>query len=271
MATATERALAFISQKSNLPAMTDFVTAADGTDIAYECVGEGPYVVLIHGFGANRTITWSNTNWYLNLSRAGRRVIAIDCRGHGESQKPHNPAAYDEDRMAADIIAVMAELRVAEADIMGYSMGAALAIRLMHDAPGRVRRCVLGGIGETYFRPVPERVEIVAAALEAADPATITDPLALEFRSFCEKAGDDLLAMAACMRRRRRVFTPDELRDATMPVLVVDGELDQVAGSPEPLAAAFPKGSALTIPRRNHHSTVGDRTYKETVREFFAG
>jgi pimeloyl-ACP methyl ester carboxylesterase len=266
-----KRELAFRSQKSNLPAMTDFVTAADGTDIAYECVGEGPYVVLIHGFGANRTITWANTNWYLNLARAGRRVIAIDCRGHGESQKPHIPAAYDEERMAADIIAVMAELRVAEADIMGYSMGAALAIRLMHDAPGRVRRCALSGIGETYFRPVPDQIEAIAAGLEAEHPAAIADPVAREFRSFCEKAGDDLLAMAACMRRKRRIFTPDELREATMPVLVVAGAQDEVAGSPEALAAAFPKGRALTIPRRNHHSTVGDRTFKETVREFLAG
>jgi len=75
--------------------MTYYVTASDGTDIAYDCMGDGPPVVLIHGFGANRLITWANTNWYQTLMRAGHKVIAIDCRGHGESEKPHDPEDYD--------------------------------------------------------------------------------------------------------------------------------------------------------------------------------
>jgi len=249
---------------------TEFVTAADGTDIAYECVGDGRPVVLIHGFGANRIITWSNTNWYQTLSRAGHRVIAIDCRGHGESQKPHSTLSYDEGRMAADVIAVLAELNVPEADIMGYSMGAMLAIRLMHDAPGRVRRAVLGGLGENYFRSDPERAEIIARGFLAEDASTIADPVAREFRVFCERAGNDLDAMAACMRRRRHVFTPEELRDLNMPVLVVGGADDTTAGSPEPLAKALPEGRALVVPKRNHHSTVGDRVYKEAVVAFLA-
>jgi pimeloyl-ACP methyl ester carboxylesterase len=263
-------ALAFDLQNRNLAAMTDFVTAADGVDLAYECMGEGPYVVLIHGFGASRVITWANTNWYQTLMRAGRRIVAIDCRGHGESQKPHDPASYDENRMAADIVAIMAELGIAEADIIGYSMGGALAIRLMHDAPGRVRRAVLGGVGETYFHPSAERSEIIAAGLAAADPAGITDPVAREFRIFCERAGDDLAAMAACMRRQRRIFRPDELTELGAPVLVACGAEDHMTGSPEPLARAFADGRALLVPGRSHHSTLGDRSFKEAAVEFLA-
>jgi pimeloyl-ACP methyl ester carboxylesterase len=250
--------------------MTYFVTASDGHDIAYDCLGDGPPVVLIHGFGANRHITWSNTNWYQTIQNAGHKLVAIDCRGHGESDRPHDPEDYDEGRMAMDVIAVLAALEIPEVDVMGYSMGGQLAIRLMHDAPGRVRRAILGGIGERYFRPSKERAEIIAKGLAARDASKITDPLAREFRSFCEKAGDDLQAMAACMRRPSDTFTAEELHGLPQKVLVVAGEQDDWAGSPEVLARAFADGQALVVLKRNHHSTVGDRAYKEAVAAFLA-
>ena len=248
--------------------MTYYVTASDGTDIAYDCMGDGLPIVLIHGFGANRLITWANTNWYQTLTRAGRKLIALDCRGHGESEKPHDPDDYDEGRMAMDVIAVLAALEIPEVDVMGYSMGAQLAIRLMHDAPGRVRRAVLGGLGQNYFRFSKERRDIIARALLAKDPAKITDPVAKEFRIFCEKAGDDLLAMDACMRRPHQIFSAEALHALPQPVLVVAGAQDDLIGSPEPLAHAFRDGRLVIIPKRNHHSTVGDRAYKDAVVAF---
>lgn len=250
--------------------MTHYVTASDGTDIAYDCAGEGPPVVLIHGFGANRVITWSNTSWYQTIMRAGHKLVAIDCRGHGESEKPHDPADYDEARMAMDIVAVLADLELPEVDVLGYSMGAKLAIRLMHDAPGRVRRAILGGLGENYFRETPDRSETIARGLLAKDLTAVTDPVAREFRTFCEKAGDDLQAMAACIRRPGRNFTADELRTLTQRLLVVCGEQDDMAGSPDPLAHAFIDSTTLVIPKRNHHSTVGDRAFKDAAVAFFA-
>jgi len=250
--------------------MTAFVSAADGTPIAYETVGEGPPVVLVHGFGASRVITWKNTGWYQTLARAGRRVTAIDCRGHGESGKPHDAPSYAEGLMADDIAAVLDALDIGQADIMGYSMGGYLTIRLMHDRPERVRRAVLAGIGANTFRPSPERAEIIAQGLLAKDPATITDPVARTFRDFCERAGNDLVALAACIRRPCRIFAADELGRMPHDVLVVCGEFDEMSGPPEPLAGAFPNGRALVVPRRNHHSTVGDRIYKDAVVDFFA-
>jgi pimeloyl-ACP methyl ester carboxylesterase len=259
--------------------MTSYVTAADGIDIAYDVLEAkpganaslAPPVVLIHGFGASRVITWRNTNWFQTLSRAGHRVVAIDCRGHGESQKPHRPEDYEEGRMAADIVAVLVELGIGSADLVGYSMGAQLAVRLTNDAPGRIRRVVLGGLGANFFRFTEESTERIAEALLARDVDKITDPVAREFRTFCERAGDDLVAMAACIRRPRHVFSPDELREITQSVLVVCGGDDTWAGSPAPLAQAFPNGKALVIPHRNHHSTVGDKAFKEAVLEFLGG
>jgi pimeloyl-ACP methyl ester carboxylesterase len=248
--------------------MTEFVSAPDGTAIAYETLGEGAPVVLVHGFAASRLITWSNTNWYQTLARAGLRVIAIDCRGHGLSGKPHDPASYEEGRMAVDILAVLDVLGIERADIMGYSMGTYLTIRLMNDSLHRVGRAVLAGMGENYFNHSRERAEVIAEGLLAEDPATIRDPEAIAFRSFSERAGNDLVALAACIRRPRRVITRGELARITRPVLVVSGELDETSGPTGPLASAFPDGRALTVPRRNHHSTVGDRLYKEAVLAF---
>jgi pimeloyl-ACP methyl ester carboxylesterase len=250
--------------------MTAFVSAADGTAIAYETGGEGPPLVLIHGFGASRAITWKNTGWYQTLARAGRRIVAIDCRGHGESGKPHDIPAYDEGLMADDILAVLEALDIGQADIMGYSMGGYLTIRLMHDRPERVRRAVLAGIGATYFKYSRERAEIIAQGLLAKDPAAITDPVARSFRDFCERAGNDLVALAACIRRPSRIFMADELGRMPHDVLVVCGELDEISGPPEPLADAFPNGRAILVPRRNHHSTVGDPVYKDAVVDFLS-
>ena len=248
--------------------MSEFATSPDGTPISYETLGEGPPVVLVHGFGASRAITWANTNWYQTLSRVGRRLIAIDCRGHGQSGKPHDAPSYEDGRMAGDILAVLDSLGIAQADIMGYSMGGFLAIRLMSDAPQRLRRVVLAGVGEKYFRYSRDRAEIIAQGLLAPDPATIVDPEAIAFRTFCERAGNDLVALAACARRSRRIIEPHEMAQMLHPLLVVCGELDDTSGPAEPLARNFPHGRAVTVPRRNHHSTVGDRVYKDTALEF---
>ena len=248
--------------------MTRFAQADDGVALAYEVAGEGPTILLIHGFAASRAMTWRNTGWIDWLVRAGRTTIAMDCRGHGQSAKPHTPESYDDLRMAADVVAVLDALAIPVADIMGYSMGGYVAINLVQQAPERIGRVIVAGVGETYFRFWSERSERIAQGLLAEDPAAITDPLAREFRSFAEKAGNDLVALAACMRRQRHLLSEEELGRLNHPVLVVCGEEDPIAGSPEPLARFLGGGQALTIPKRNHHSTVGDRLYKEAVKDF---
>lgn len=248
--------------------MTEFVQAQDGVAIAYERVGSGPPVVLVHGFAASRIITWKNTGWYEWLNGIGRTVIALDCRGHGDSEKPHTKEDYDERKMAMDIAAVLKANDERSAPIMGYSMGGYLAIALMHIAPERVQRAVLGGVGENYFSFWEERDEIIAKGLQADDPTTLSDATAIEFRAFAERAGNDLGALAACMRRARLSCSAQELNRMPQPTLVVCGENDPVSGPAAPLAEHFANGVAVSVPRRNHHSTVGDRLFKEAVRDF---
>jgi len=138
----------------------------------------------------------------------------------------------------------------------------------MHDTPELVRRTVLAGAGETYFHRSAAINEAIAEGLEAPDPAAITLPIAREFRTFCERAGNDMAAMAACMRRPRRIFSTEELSRFPHSVLVVCGAEDAISGPPDVLARAFPHGKPVVVPRRNHHSTVGDRVYKDVVANF---
>ena len=109
--------------------MTNFAQGNDGVAIAWEEAGAGEPIVLIHGFASDRGQNWRAPGWYLTLTGAGRRVVALDCRGHGESGKPHDPESYG-DRMIDDIVAVMDEAGLESADVMGYSMGGMLAMGL---------------------------------------------------------------------------------------------------------------------------------------------
>lgn len=251
--------------------MTDFVHGPDGTPIAYEVLGEGKPILLIHGFASSRRINWKATGWYDVLVRAGRKVVAMDCRGHGESGKPHDVRAYDETLMMGDALAVLDAADVATADLMGYSMGGYISLRLAHKTPQRVRRLILGGVGGKYFNYWESRADDVAEALLAPDPAALTDPTARLFRSFAEKSGNDMAALAACMRRDRRIYSCKELFGFRQPTLVVCGENDEIGGPAEEIAKCFPNARAVVVPNRDHMLTVGDRQYKEAVVAFLAG
>ena len=246
--------------------MEHHAISADGTRLAYEMVGEGKPIVLVHGFASDRNQNWKDVGWYEALTGAGFRVIAMDCRGHGASDKPHDDGAYG-DKMVGDIVSVMDAAGLGRADVMGYSMGGILTVGLLMRHNERINRAVVAGIGETYFASKMHRRGI-AAALRASDPSTITDPTEKAFRAFASQSGKDRLALAACMSADRTMYTREQLGTCTTPVLVVDGEKDVQAGAPEPLAQAFANGRAVVVPRRDHMTAVGDRVYKEAVLEF---
>jgi len=255
--------------------MTNFAQGNDGVPLAWEEVGaweeagDGAPILLVHGFASDRMQNWRSPGWYLTLTEAGRRVVAFDCRGHGESGKPHDPQAYG-DTMAEDAVRVMDAAGIARADVMGYSMGGMIAMALAMRFPERLRRMIVAGVGETYFHDAPTRRIAIADALEAPDAAALTDPIQRQFRLFAGQKGKDLAALAACMRKERRVYTAQELNRWQGPVLVVCGETDNLTGSPQGLAAAFPNGRAEVVPKRDHMTAVGDKAYKQAVLDFLA-
>ena len=250
--------------------MTLFVPAPDGVRIAYEVTGEGRPIVLIHGFASSREQNWRSTGWIDRLADAGFRVVSFDCRGHGKSDKPHEPAAYGE-HMIDDIIAVMDAADAPVADVMGYSMGGMLTIRFLMRNPERVRRAVVAGLGANYFEEAQAWRAMIAAAMESGDIDAIEDRVARRFRIFGAQKGKDRIALAACMRSPRHKYVAADLKRSTRPVLVVCGGNDDLVGSPETLAEAFADGRAVTLPGKDHMTAVGDPGYKKAVLQFLDG
>lgn len=241
----------------------------DGVEIAFIDEGQGEPIVLVHGFASNKEVNWIAPGWVATLTRAGRRAIALDNRGHGASGKLYDPAAYHSTIMAEDVRALLDHLDLRRADVMGYSMGARITAFLALAHPDRVRGAVLGGLG---FRLV-EGVglpDTITDALEAPSLDEVTDPTAYMFRAFAEQTKSDLRALAACMRGSRQTLNRSEAAQIAVPVMVAVGEKDQIAGPPEALAALIPGAEALVIPGRDHMLAVGDRMFKSAVLEFLA-
>ncbi len=250
--------------------MTKFTLGKDGVRIAWEEVGAGAPIVLVHGFASDRVQNWRAPGWYGALTGAGRRVVALDCRGHGESDKPHNEKAYGAS-MVEDIAAVMAAADLGNADVMGYSLGGMLVMGLLMQHPDLVRRAVVAGVGQSYFSADgPLRRRAIAEALETTEPGALTDPVQRQFRAFAGQKGKDMVALAACMRAERPVYPRDRLAAWQGPLLVVCGENDTLTGAPDGLAEAFPQGRAVTLPHRDHMTAVGDKVYKQAVIDFLA-
>jgi pimeloyl-ACP methyl ester carboxylesterase len=238
-------------------------------DIAYYDEGEGDPILLIHGFASNAQKNWFEPGWVSALKRAGRRVVAIDNRGHGQSDKPYDPELYASPTMAEDARALLDHLEIARADVMGYSMGARITTFLALKHPERVRSAVLGGVGTNLVKGVGG-VERIVAALEAESLEAISDPLGRAFRQFAEVTGSDLKALSACMRAGRDPITPELLASLCVPTLVAVGTRDDIAGSPDDLAAHIPGAEVAHIPDRDHMLAVGDRAFKSAVAEFLS-
>ena len=227
----------------------------------------GPPVVLVHGFASSHAVNWVNTLWVKTLTGAGRRVVGLDNRGHGQSGKPHEPAAYATTIMAQDVVRLLDHLAIPCADVMGYSMGARITAFLALHNPERVRAIVLGGLGEHLLEGggLPGSI---AEAMDAPDIASLTDPTQRMFRRFADANGADRLALAACIRGSRQVLSVAEVRRIRCPALVAVGTRDPIAGDPHRLAALFPAGQALDIPDRDHNLAVGDKVYKRGTLAF---
>ncbi|MBO4226302.1 alpha/beta fold hydrolase [Bradyrhizobium neotropicale] len=238
-------------------------------EIAYLDEGEGDPIFLVHGFASSKNVNWVYPGWVSELRKDGRRVIALDNRGHGESAKLYDPAEYDIAVMASDVIALMDHLGIPRADIMGYSLGSRMTAVLAHNEPQRLRSAILGGIGIGLIEGGGPG-ENVAAALEAPSLEDVTDPVGRTFRAFADQTRSDRSALAACLRGSRRLMTRQEAADIDVPVLIAVGSNDEIAGSAEALGRVIPQSQVLAIPNRDHMRAVGDKVYKTGVIDFLS-
>jgi pimeloyl-ACP methyl ester carboxylesterase len=247
---------------------------SDGVDIAFIDVAPlgvdlGQPILLIHGFASNHRMNWVGPRWVETLTQAGRRVVAFDNRGHGQSEKLHAPDDYRADLMTKDAVNLLAHLGVERADVMGYSMGARIASFLALAEPRVVRSLILGGLGDRLVRDggLPDAI---AEAMEAPSLDSLIDPTQRLFRGFAEQTKSDRAALAACVRGSRRNLRPEEAARITQPTLVAVGERDTLAGDPSKLVAFLPRAELLIIPGRDHNLAVGDKVFKARALDFLA-
>ncbi|MGH7904267.1 MAG: alpha/beta fold hydrolase [Candidatus Dormibacteraceae bacterium] len=244
--------------------MPDF--ASDGVRLHFELAGpdDGSPTVLVHGFASDYQLNWVGSRWQETLTAAGRLVIGLDVRGHGRSDKPHDPAAYRQRTMAADVVRLLDHLDVGRADLVGYSMGARIGMRVAFEHPGRLWRAVLGGPGRWHD---VERTVAIAAALRARRPSEGgRDGVARTFLEFASaRPVNDLEALACCIEG----FTPDlgddEVGRIRVPLLVVEAEGEEIAPGAAEIAGLVPDARYLVLPGRTHMNAVPARQFKEAA------
>jgi pimeloyl-ACP methyl ester carboxylesterase len=251
-------------------------TTWDELEIAYQEWGDEetglPPVVLHHGFVANADANWVATGVVDALTSAGRKVIAPDARGHGRSEKPHDPARYGEDRMARDLAVLLDTIDVPQVDLVGYSMGAIVSL-IFASTDQRMRRLVIGGVGSGVIecggvdrRAVPN--DAIIEALSANDASTLeVMPAAAAFRQLADALGSDREALVA---QASSVYRGEiALGEIAAPTLLLAGDTDPLAIRPQVLADAIPDGT-LELLSGNHIEVLGDPRFKRSIVEFLA-
>ena len=245
--------------------MPDFDSG--GVRLHYHLEGPdaGPPTVLVHGFASNFQVNWVGSRWVETLTRAGRRVIGLDLRGHGQSEKPHDPEAYG-GRMVEDVANLLDHLELEEVDYIGYSMGSQIGLRLLVAHPERVRRAVAGGIGMNVTTPW-RAGEAIARRLRG--DLTEESAAAVMFHKFALAVPDnDLEALACCITGRSTPLSEEQLGSIQTPALVAVGGADPIARDAVRLAEVLPKGEFFEVPDRDHATAVPSRAIKARAVEF---
>lgn len=203
----------------------------DGTKIYYEVKGNGEPVLLVHGFIVNGQ-SWKRTELYKDLLADGYKVIILDQRGNGFSDKPHDSTAYDNDAEAKDIMRLMKELNIKKYNAVGYSRGSIIVARLLV-LDKNIKKAVMGGMGAEFTNPLwPRRIMFYHALRGDSVP---------ELKAMVDnvkKQGLDQLALAY-LQRSQPSTSKEELGKVKQPVLIICGDKDSDNGSAKELADLF--------------------------------
>lgn len=239
----------------------------------YDVIGDGHPLVLVHGWGASARRNWVDLGGPDVLAPV-RRLVLMDCRGHGRSDPSDSQRGYGYAAMSQDVLQVLDELAIDGADLFGYSMGAFIGVSLLGHHRDRFSSMVLGGIGDETDESAAT-CHLIAASLRVDDPADIADPLGRAYRRYvdADPSNDrEALAMAALEMwpdGHPLSLGGDGLADVDIPVLIVDGAEDHpYVDTVGPLVAAIPGAELVTIAGADHHTVVDDSRFKEVVLQF---
>lgn len=245
-------------------ARTGRLTSFDGTELAIHRQGEGRPLLLLHGLFSNAQMNWIKFGHAAKLAEAGFEAIMPDLRAHGQSAKPHDPAAYPPDVLARDVAAVVEGLGLTEFDLAGFSLGARTAVRAVVNglAP---RRLVIAGMGLEGLAGWERRAAFFIDAIDRADTVKRDDP-AFMAAAFMKTMKIDRVA-ARLLLQAVEDTRSDELGALTMPTLVLSGDKDRDNGSPQALAEVLPDARFEEVPG-THMSSVTEPALGEAIVRF---
>jgi pimeloyl-ACP methyl ester carboxylesterase len=248
----------------NATPIVDYLPGHDGVRIAVHRLGAGRPVVLLHGLSSSAQVNWIPYGTAQALADAGFEAIMIDQRVHGLSETPQGAAAYPPDVMALDMDAVLPALGLGPFDLVGYSMGSRLAVKLIGRglAPERL---VLGGMGLEGLTNWKARRDHFLGLLERFDIAKAGDPDFVSI-SFMKNRKVDPVALGHLLRSMTNI-APDVLDRITMPTLVLCGADDDDNGSADALVAALPNATRGNVPG-NHMSVVTTAPFRTAIVDY---
>jgi pimeloyl-ACP methyl ester carboxylesterase len=238
----------------------DYYTSFDSTKIYYEVKGDGYPVILIHGFSGTAQ-GWKNCVVYGNLVKAGYKVIILDQRGNGRSDKPHNESAYANNAEAKDVIGLMTGLKIKKYDVVGYSRGSIITSRLLV-LDKRLHKAVMGGMGDAYTNPDwPRRVHAYQALMGDTTLHDVDDML-----KYIHSQHFDNLALAY-QQKYQPSTGKKELSALHKPVLIIRGTEDKENGSETGLNELIPNSGLAYVPG-NHNTAIRTPEFSDAVLKF---
>ncbi|MFM7322081.1 MAG: alpha/beta fold hydrolase [Armatimonadota bacterium] len=247
------------------PGLVSWTLHRDDVALRAFALGAGPGVLLLHGFSSSFRRNWHGTGWTKALAASGRRALGFDFRGHGGSARSESPAFYRPEILCADCASLQDAVGETRTDVVGFSMGAAIALQFAILHPERVRSLILGGIGDKVLpaSPPPPEPGWIAAAMRPAEEPGDAPPIARRFRMFAQRGGNDLQALAAMMDGGGwpgRIDIPGPVR---CNVLLVLAENDEFMPRTDALRATLPGARTLVVPGTDHIGLSGDPRFLE--------
>lgn len=240
--------------------------------IHYEVHGTGHPVVLLHGVTVSFKHNYADFGWIESLNDSGLQVIGLDFRGHGNSAKPHELESYGTANLASDVVAVLDQLSLARTSLVAYSIGTAVALRLMQIAPERFDRAALVATGDGLIGHPPYIFDSILPALKQVldrteYPRDLPKSLAA-YWDFVSATGGDKQALRALVQASYPALSTTDATAITVPTLVVSGQRDMVLGRGPLLAQALGQGEYLEVPGADHFSLASEASVKAAIAHF---
>lgn len=218
-------------------------------------------IVLLHGCGGSPEAAWQATGWMEAVAARGRLCIAPRLPGHGRNDPSHNPSDYDD--LAALMLSSLPDGLV---DLVGFSLGAKISLAIALRYPDRVRRMVLGGVGDNVF--APEAIGEAAAAALQYGPTAGTPPPVMAFLETWDADLNDPGAIAAVLRRPANpIFSVEEVASIKMPLIIVNGGDDVVGKIGRQLLDALGIDQHL-VPNTGHFDLTAHRDFQRLALDF---